>query len=79
MTKPIAARSLLITYRSEPANRPAFRVYLQREERALGRRDEIVAKVRQTLVGDPAWKALSDIKQTIRTESENTVAESLTP
>ena len=50
-----------------------------RDLEAFGRRDEIVAKVRQTLVGDPAWKALSDIKQTIRTESENTSAESLTP
>jgi hypothetical protein len=57
----------------------ALFIYQYRDLEAFGRRDETVAKVRKTLVDDPAWKALSDIKQTIRTESENTVAESLTP
>jgi hypothetical protein len=38
-----------------------------------------VAKVRRTLVDNPEWKQLSDIKQTIRTESENTIAEALQP
>jgi hypothetical protein len=39
----------------------------------------VVAKVRTTLVDKPEWKQFSDIKQTIRTESENTIAEALQP
>jgi hypothetical protein len=54
-------------------------VYRYRNLEAFGRRDEIIAKVRQTLVDQPAWKQFSDIKQTIRTESENTIAEALQP
>lgn len=54
-------------------------IYQYRDLEAFGRRDEIVAKVRGTLVGDPAWKHYSDIKQTLRTESENTIAEDLAP
>ena len=57
----------------------ALFIYQYRDLEAFGRRDEIVAKVRQTLVGDPEWKQLSDIKQSIRTESENTIAEALAP
>ena len=57
----------------------ALFIYQYRDLEAFGRRDEIVAKVRKTLVDDPAWKALSDIKQTMRTESENTIAESVAP
>jgi hypothetical protein len=52
-------------------------IYQYRDLDAFGRRDEIVAKVRGTLVGDPVWKHFSDIKQTLRTESENTIAEDL--
>ena len=54
-------------------------VFRYRNLDAFGRRDEIIAKVRQTLVDQPAWKQFSDIKQTIRTESENTIAEALQP
>jgi len=54
-------------------------IYQYRDLGAFGRRDEIVAKVRGTLVADPAWKHYSDIKQTLRTESENTIAEDLAP
>jgi DNA-binding Lrp family transcriptional regulator len=54
-------------------------VFRYRNLEAFGRRDEIIAKVRQTLVDQPTWKHWSDIKQTIRTESENTIAESLQP
>ena len=50
-----------------------------RDLEAFGRRNEIVAKVRQTLVDDPAWKQHSDSKQSIRTENENTITESLVP
>jgi hypothetical protein len=52
-------------------------VYQYRDLEAFGRRDEIVSKVRKTLVDDPAWKHYSDIKQSLRTESENTIAEDL--
>jgi len=54
-------------------------VFRYRNLEAFGRRDEIVAKVRKTLVDQPTWKQFSDIKQTIRTESENTIAEALQP
>jgi hypothetical protein len=54
-------------------------VYHYRDLESFGRRDETVAKVRLTLVNDPEWKRLSDLKQSIRTESENTIAEALQP
>jgi hypothetical protein len=54
-------------------------VYHYRDLESFGRRDQTVAKVRLTLVNDPEWKRLSDIKQTLRTESENTIAEALQP
>ncbi|MDB6100645.1 MAG: hypothetical protein JWO52_644 [Gammaproteobacteria bacterium] len=52
-------------------------IFRYRNLESFGRRDEIVAKVRLTLVDKPEWKQLNDIKQTIRTESENTIAEAL--
>jgi hypothetical protein len=52
-------------------------VYQYRDLEAFGERDEVVAKVREGLKSDPAWQKLNEIKQTIRTESENTIAESL--
>jgi hypothetical protein len=54
-------------------------VYHYRDLESFGRRDQTVAKVRLTLVNDPEWKRLSDIKQNLRTESENTIAEALQP
>ena len=54
-------------------------VFRYRNLEAFGRRDEIVAKVRLTLVDNPEWKQLNAIKQTIRTESENTIADALQP
>jgi hypothetical protein len=54
-------------------------IYQYRDLEAFGRREETVDKVRKTLVGDAAWKSWSDIKQSIRTESENTIAEALQP
>jgi hypothetical protein len=64
-----------------PVGRPwdSLFVYRYRNLEAFGRRDEVVAKVRATLVDKPEWKQFSDIKQTIRTESENTIAEALQP
>jgi hypothetical protein len=52
-------------------------VYQYRDLEAFGDRDEVVAKVREGLKIDPAWQKLNETKQTIRTESENTIAESL--
>jgi hypothetical protein len=41
---------------------------------AFGQRQKITASVRATLRDDPAWKAWSDKKAGIRTESENSIA-----
>ena len=62
-----------------PVGRPwdALFIYQYRDLAAFGRRDELVAKVRETLVNDPQWRQLNEIKQTLRTESENTITESL--
>jgi hypothetical protein len=35
--------------------------------------------VRKSLVDDPAWKHWSDIKATVRSETENTITEILSP
>jgi hypothetical protein len=62
-----------------PVGRPwdALFIYEYHDLEAFGQRDATVAKVRTTLVDDPVWKQLNEIKQTVRTESENTVAEAL--
>jgi len=52
----------------------ALFVYEYRDLTNFGRREETVAKVREPLRNDPAWKQLSDIKATLRSESENTIA-----
>jgi hypothetical protein len=54
-------------------------VFRYRDLESFGRREETVAKVRLTLADNPEWKQLNSIKQTIRTESENTIAEALQP
>jgi hypothetical protein len=55
----------------------ALFIYQYRDLEAFGRRDEIIAEVRRTLVDDPVWKQFHDTKQSIRTETENTTTESL--
>lgn len=45
----------------------------------LAARDRTTAKVRARLVADPAWKAYSDTKQSIRTEKQPVVADILWP
>jgi hypothetical protein len=57
----------------------ALFIYEYRDLESFGKREETVAKVRATLRDDPSWKHLSDIKATIRTETENTIAEELKP
>lgn len=42
---------------------------------AFGQRQKITASVRDTLRADPKWKAWSDRKADIRSESENSIAE----
>ena len=48
-----------------------------RDDEALGKREAVVAKVRERLKSDPAWKALSDSKHSVRTENAPIVAEEL--
>jgi len=57
----------------------ALFIYEYRDLENFGKREETVTKVRATLRDDPTWKHLSDIKATLRTESENTIAEELKP
>jgi hypothetical protein len=57
----------------------ALFVYEYRDLASFGRREEVVAKVRGPLREDPAWKHWNDIKSTVRSESENTQAEILSP
>ena len=50
-------------------------IYEYRDLESFGKREETIAKVRNGLKNDPVWKHWSDIKATIRTESENTIME----
>ena len=61
------------------AGRPwtALLVLDYRDEDALARRDEVVAKVRARLAADPAWKAISDNKKAMRAEKQLAVADQL--
>ncbi len=54
-------------------------VYEYRDLDSFGRREETVAKVRAPLRNDPVWKNLNDTKANIRSESENTITEILSP
>ncbi|WP_041586102.1 hypothetical protein [Terriglobus saanensis] len=53
----------------------ALFIYEYRDLEDFGKREETVAKVRGPLRNDPEWKHLNDIKATIRSETENTIAE----
>jgi len=46
-----------------------------RDMKAFGQRQTLTASVRATLRDDPQWKAWSDKKADIRSESENSIAE----
>jgi hypothetical protein len=54
-------------------------IYEYRDRESFGKREETIAKVRDGLKNDPVWKHWSDIKATIRSESENTIMEEVTP
>ena len=53
-------------------------IYEYRDRESFGKREETIAKVRDGLKNDPVWKHWSDIKATIRSESENTIMEEVT-
>jgi hypothetical protein len=57
----------------------ALFIYEYRDLGNFGKREDTVAKVRGPLRNDPTWKHLNDIKTTIRTETENTIADALEP
>lgn len=61
----------------DPEPWDALFVYEYRSLEAFGRRDETIAAVRKSLRADPAWQKLSEMKSNLRTEAENTIAESL--
>lgn len=48
-----------------------------RDDSSLGRREEVVARVRQELQSDAKWKALAEGKHNVRTEKEAIVADEL--
>ncbi len=54
-------------------------VFQYRDLDSFGRRDQVLAKVREGLKADPVWQKLNETKQGIRSESENTIAELLLP
>lgn len=62
-----------------PAGRDwnALIVLRYNDDAALGRRDEVVAKTRARLALDPAWKAISDDKKSVRTEKVLVVADQI--
>ncbi|MGH7106207.1 MAG: hypothetical protein ACREFT_06835 [Acetobacteraceae bacterium] len=61
----------------DPEPWDALFVYEYRSLEDFGRRDEAMAAVRQTLRADSNWAKLSATKSGLRTEAENTIAESL--
>ncbi|HMD76684.1 MAG TPA: hypothetical protein VKG86_04840 [Terracidiphilus sp.] len=48
-----------------------------KDDESLGLREKIVAKVRQELQSNPAWKALNENKQSVRVEKEAVIADEL--
>ncbi len=62
-----------------PAGRDwnALIVLRYNDDAALGRRDEVVGRTRARLVLDPAWKAISDDKKSVRTEKILVVADQI--
>ncbi|HEY0687191.1 MAG TPA: hypothetical protein VGD45_32920 [Steroidobacter sp.] len=62
-----------------PVGRPwdALFIYQYRDLENFGQRADTVEKVRKTLENDPVWKQYHAIKQTLRSETENTIAVSL--
>jgi hypothetical protein len=57
----------------------ALFIYEYRDLKALGEREQTIAKVRATLRSDPNWVHWNEIKSTVRSESENTILEEVSP
>jgi hypothetical protein len=57
----------------------ALFIYEYSDLNALGEREQTIAKVRATLRSDPDWVHWNDIKSTVRSESENTILEEVSP
>lgn len=55
----------------------ALFVYEYKDIESFGQREPVIAKVRGPLRENPEWAALNAIKQQIRTESENVIADDL--
>lgn len=55
----------------------ALFVYEYKDIDSFGQREPTIAKVREPLRKDPEWAALNAIKQQIRSESENVIADEL--
>lgn len=55
----------------------ALFIYEYKDLDAFGKREPTIAKVRATLRKDPDWTALNAIKQQIRSEAENVIADDL--
>ncbi len=55
----------------------ALFMYEYKDIESFGEREPVIAKVRGPLREDPEWVALSAIKQEIRSESENVIADDL--
>jgi hypothetical protein len=55
----------------------ALFVYEYKDIESFGQREPVIAKVRVPLRENPQWAALSAIKQQIRSESENVIADDL--
>lgn len=55
----------------------ALFVYEYKDIESFGQREPVIAKVRGPLRENPQWAALSAIKQQIRSESENVIADDL--
>ncbi|MGE0582370.1 MAG: hypothetical protein AB7P31_09620 [Steroidobacteraceae bacterium] len=55
----------------------ALFVYEYKDIDSLGQREPVIAKVRGPLRENPEWAALNAIKQQIRSESENVIADDL--
>jgi hypothetical protein len=54
-------------------------IYEYRDLESFGKREETVAKVRGPLRENPEWKHWNDIKSTVRSETENTITEIVSP
>lgn len=61
------------------AGRPwdAMLVLVYTDDDALGKREHVVTKVRSELAGNPMWKAISDNKQSVRTEKMPVIGDDL--